>query len=409
MSAAIAPLTSNERVGELDVLRGFALLGVLLVHLNSWPAPPFLTTDAQWAELTTARADQWAQFIATWLFYDKANTLFAFLFGVGFWVQMARMKAKGGWGFGSLYLRRLTVLLAIGIINCLAIWTWDILHLYALAGFALFALRKASDRILLVGGLALAFAGRPLFDLLFEGLGIMGPALHQAYSDAAILERQSASSYGEQFALFNRLTLVEWLSSGMIVGWLAYALGRFMLGAYVARQGWLQRAGELLPKYRFWLAICLPLGLTGEFVATALSFETFAALAPLAPAHAALHYASVPLLAVGYICLIVLAFHSGASALVRVFAPVGRMALTNYVAQGVFVGFLLYNFPPALGQVGEIGPADLSAYGILIFALQIAVSHWWLGQFAYGPLEWLWRALTYGKAPKLRRGKALAT
>lgn len=407
-----APITSQERVGVLDVLRGFALLGVLMVHLNTWPAPPFLTTEAQWAALTASRADRWVEFLATWLFYDKANTLFAFLFGAGFWVQMQRMMGRAAvtgvatgtnGSFGPLYLRRLAVLLAIGIINCAFFWPWDILHVYAIAGFALFALRNASDRVLLVGGLVLAFAGRPVLDLVLEGLGTMGPALDMAYSDAAILERQSATSYGDQFGLFQQLTFVEWLSGGLIVGWLAYALGRFMIGAYVARRGWLQRSGELLPQYRFWLAVCLPLGLAGEFVATALSLDTFAALAPLAAMNTALHFASVPLLAVGYVCLIVLVFHSRASGLVRIFAPVGRMALTNYLAQGIAIGLLLYGFAPALDMLGKIGPFALTVCGLGFFAAQILFSHLWLRAFAYGPLEWVWRALTYGARPPMRR------
>lgn len=396
-----APVGSSERVSELDVLRGFALLGVLLVHCYSWPAPPFLTTEAQFEAVASSWQDQWAGFLTQWLFYDKANTLFAFLFGVGFWVQMERMEARGG-NFRAIYLRRLTILLAFGLLHLFTIWPFDILHLYALAGFALFALRKSSGRVLLIGGIILALGARPMFDLLFEAIGVSGPAFDLAYSDAAIMERQNVGSFGELVAVFAWLPAVDFIASGMIVGWFFYALGRFMLGAYVARQGWLQRAAQLLPRYRFWLLVTLPLGLAGEFVAASLEFGSFAVLEPFVAAEGPLHTVSAPLLAVGYVCAIVLLFHSRLSAVVRVFAPVGRMALTNYVMQGVALGFVLYKFDPALGLIGRIGPASLMAIGFVIFAAQILVSHLWLSRFAYGPLEWGWRALTYGGRPPMR-------
>ena len=402
----VAPVTASERVGELDVLRGFALLGVLLVHLNTWPAAPLLATDAQWAELTAPAVDRTAEFFVSWLFYDKANTLFAFLFGVGFWVQMQRMEARGA-NFSALYLRRLMVLLIIGVLNMVFVWQWDILNLYALAGFALFAVRDLRDRTLLFAGLLLALTGRPVADFLFESSGLTAASLERAFSQAEIFARQTTGTYWEAYSDFARLNWLEWLSGGVIVGWFFYALGRFMVGAYVARRGWIQRAREMLPQYRFWMAICLPLGLAGEFLAASLSLETMPALSSLAPYARAFHYLSVPLLAAGYLCLIIVIFHSRAAGLVRLFAPVGRMALTNYVLQGVFIAFLLYDFPPALGLLGEIGPARLTVYGLSFFALQIIASHVWLGWFAYGPLEWVWRALTYSKRPTMRRQVAL--
>lgn len=402
-SSGTEPVTSRERVGELDVLRGFALLGVLLVHCYTWPGPPFLTTEMQFEALSSSGADRIAEFLTTWLFYEKANTLFAFLFGVGFWVQMQRMEAKGG-NFRSIYVRRLTVLLAFGLVHLFTIWPFDILHLYALAGFALFSLRNVGDRTLLIGGIILALAARPLSDFLFDIWGISGPAFDRAYSDTAILARQNAGSGSEAITAFAKLALTDFFASGMIVGWFFYALGRFMLGAYVARRGWLQRAAELLPRYRFWLLVVLPLGLAGEFVVTALQLETFPALAPFAALETPLHYFSVPMLALGYVCLLVLLFHSRFSVIALLFAPVGRMALTNYVAQSFAIGFVLYKFDPALGLIGTIGPAQLLAVGMAIFAAQILVSHLWLSRFAYGPLEWCWRALTYGARPTMRIG-----
>lgn len=401
-----SPVAARDRVGELDVLRGFALFGVLLVHCYSWPGAPFLTTEAQFDALRSSGVDRAAEFLTIWLFYDKANTLFAFLFGVGFAVQMQRLEARGD-DFRAIYLRRLTILLLFGLVHLFTVWPLDILHLYALAGFALFALRGISSRNMLIAGLLLAFAARPLSDVLFDAAGVSGPAFDRAYSDAAIMARQNAASVGEAIMAFAQLPLADFFASGMVVGWFFYALGRFMLGAYVARRGWLQRARDLLPHYRRWGLMLLPLGLAGEFLATVLEFGIFPLLEPLAFLYLPLHILSSPLLACGYLCVVVLVFHSRFSAIVRIFAPVGRMALTNYVAQSFAIGFVLYNFDPALGLIGTIGPAWMLVAGLAIFAVQILSSYLWLSRFAYGPLEWCWRALTYGRLPRMREVVAL--
>lgn len=399
----------------LDVLRGFALLGVILVHTAFFPAPPTLATEAQLAALPGAAADAEVQFVIQWLAYDKANTLFATLFGIGFWVQLERMAAKGG-RFEMLYLRRLAVLLVFGLAHLLVLWPWDILHLYAVAGFALFAMRKASLQAMLWLGLGLAIAGKPVLEVVFALLGISGPALDRAYSDAAILDRQAAAVAGDLPSFLARmaeLVLFDWVASGIVLGWIAYALGRFLLGAWIARRGWLQRAPEYMRGFRTGLLVALPLGLAGQFVAAALAFGRWPeTLAPFALYEPLVHYTTVPLLAVGYVCLLVVLYHSAARPLTLVFAPVGRMALTNYVAQSLLYWFLFYGFGPGpitgLGLAGSAGASFFVPCGLAFFALQIVASHLWLRSFAYGPLEWCWRAFTYGSRPPMRRQLAPA-
>lgn len=401
-----APVTSRERIGELDVLRGFALLGVLIANLTGFAGSDMLATSDQLEALPSASNDAFADLLVTWLVHDKANTLFAFLFGVGFWVMCERMRARGI-AFERIYLRRLTILLIFGMAHFLLIFNWDILHLYALAGFALLALRKASDRMLLAIGLPLLVFGRAFFDWLFDWAGISGPAFEIAYSTEAILARSEASyDYLDLTAAMIELSWYDWILSGWIVGWFAYVLGRFLIGAYVARQGWLTRASELLPHYRKWLAILLPIGLAGELL-VALVWLEFVSLGPTGDTLVGdwLHYATVPILAAAYVCLLVLAFNAVRwRRLAIVFAPVGRMALTNYVMQSLFIGFLLYGM--GLGLAGKVGTAWLLAAAIGFYALQALASQLWLRGFGYGPLEWCWRVLTYGKRVPLRRALA---
>lgn len=401
-SASAAPVTSGARVGELDVLRGFALLGVLVVNITAWLSYPWFATEAQADALIVTSADANADFLVRWLAGDKANTLFAFLFGVGFWVQMQRLEGRGA-NFQRIYLRRLFVLLAFGLVHLLLIWPFDILHLYALAGFGLLAMRKVSDRVLLGVGLVLAFAARPVLSFAFETLGISGPPFAAYFNDTAILARQGQDSLLGLSNQFTEIGISVWMGSGLIVAWLFYAFGRFLLGAYVARQGWIQRSAQLLPAWRMAALICLPLGLLGQFLATAIDLETWAWTETWQWAEDWIHYPSVPLIAAGYVSTLIVIFHSPAKPLALVFAPVGRMALTNYVTQSFVIGYFAYKSAGGPALAGAAGPALLVGIAFAVFAAQTVFSHLWLSRFAYGPLEWCWRALTYGEAPNMRR------
>ena len=117
-----------------------------------------------------------------------------------------------------------------------------------------------------------------------------------------------------------------------------------------------------------------------------------------------LHVTASPLIAAGYICAIVLLFHARSlSWLVRPFAPVGQMALTNYLTQSVAVILILTSVGPGLGLAGNAGLSTFLPLVVAFFTAQILFSHFWMKFFAFGPAEWLWRTLTYGAAPRMRR------
>lgn len=397
-----APVTSSERIGEMDVLRGFALLGVLIANIVWWTAWKFSTPVDQ-VEIHFSDETYRAVLLAVnWLVSDKANTLFAFLFGMGFWVQMQRLEGRGA-DFKRLYMRRLTVLLALGIAHLFLFWPWDILHMYALMGFALFALRGLSMRAMLLGGIALALIARPLADYLREITGIEAASQEMVFSAGAVAERHDAmvgSDYGAWVEQIFHLHWYEYLSSGMIVGWLLYVLGRFLIGAWVARKGWLQRAGDLLPAIRRICMICLPLGLALEGLYTLMDFNV---LPEIMFVTAAMHAVGVPILDIGYATGLILLFHSKNWAwLPRMFAPVGRMALTNYITQSVLYFWLLYGIAGGFAMAGRIPPTTAISIAFGFFAMQIVFSHFWLKAYRYGPLEYLWRSLTYGQRPGFR-------
>jgi uncharacterized protein len=401
-------VAASERVELMDALRGVALFGVFLMNMTVFNSLNVMSTEQQLLSLPTAAVDLALFDVLRWLFQDKANSIFAFLFGLGFFLQMQRLQARGA-DFESVYRRRLWVLLGIGVIHMFFFWVWEILHLYALAGFALLALRRLSTRDLLGVGILCALLGRVATKAMAEFTGVIAwtdPGLR--FEESAVLLRQQLSQQGDYLGLvkvFFDTTFFDYIANGFLVGWFFYALGRFLIGAWVGRHGWIARAREFLPQWRRLMRWALPLGLVFEGVAMLL------AESPLLPewAHreflaSVVHLLSAPLLATGYVAGLVVLYHGRIGAtLLAPFAWAGRMALTNYLSQSLVLGFVLFGVGPGLALAGHIGASALLGVVIAVYAAQVLFSRWWLGRFAYGPVEWIWRALTYGKMPPMRR------
>ncbi len=394
------PVSDKGRITELDVLRGFALFGVLLGNFSEFILYGFAATPAQLAALSTAPMDPYVEFFIRLFITDKANTLFAFLFGLGFFLQMQRLSARND-DYKRIYLRRLFVLLIFGIIHSFFIFAWDILHLYALAGFILFAIRGISNRSLLWFGIPFSLFGIIVVNMIFAQFGVRESLGSDVFfMDPSIMERQALAAnwnYIEFFEHFMRFTFLDWIIGGGMLGFIFYALGRFMLGVWVGRKGWLLNAEAYLGGFRRWLWLTLPEGFFLELGALAL---------PVGPGYdiagESLHTIATPLICVGYVCLIVLGLRKPLwMHILSVFAPVGKMALTNYVIGGLVVGMTYYG--PKVGMAGHIGLSTVTLITIITFSIQILTSNLWLKYFAFGPLEWVWRSLTYGAMPRLYR------
>lgn len=404
---AAGPVGEGERLIELDVLRGLALLGVLVMNFVGFAGEGVMITSAQMAALPTAPLDEAAYWGVRWLVGDKANTVFATLFGLGFYLQLQR--GEGRPGFEARYRRRLAWLLVFGLLNVLFLWVWDILHLYAIAGFFLLAVRRWKTRSLVIVGGILSLYSDKLQDWLIELLRLPVPSSDHIFTDAAILERQATAASGDYAAMIAdawQFTTADWLLNGLILAWIVYALGRFMLGAAIGRSGILDDIPRFLPLLRRVAWTALPAGLLAGLVVRLVYTREWTPLGDsptLVHGAEALRSPAALLLAAGYCAAVVVALHGTWGK--RVFGPfaaVGRMALTNYLAQGLLYGFILYGVPPGLGLAGRIGSFYVLLICIAFFAVQIAFSHWWLARYRFGPMEWLWRALTYGERPQFR-------
>lgn len=201
-------------------------------------AGDMMITESQKAALPTASLDWWSYNGVRMLVGDKANTVFATLFGLGFYLQMKR--GEGRPGFEARYRRRLFWLLVFGWLNTLFLWVWDILNLYAVAGFLLLAMRKWHTKTLLLFGAAASLYSDKLQGLLIELFAIPIPSAAPHFAEPAILARQAIALEGNYPALVESMwqfTVADWLVGGLLVALLLYALGRFALGAAIGRSG----------------------------------------------------------------------------------------------------------------------------------------------------------------------------
>lgn len=411
---AVTPVPPSERIKIVDILRGFALFGILLVNMTIFSRPIqaiLFPVDpaASWYD----RAAEWfIRFAGEGKFY----ALFSLLFGLGLFLQMERIEARGG-RFVPLYARRLLILLGIGIVHAFLIWMGDILILYALLGFLLILFRKAKPRTLLIWMVILiaipllfSFAATGLVELgrsIPEGAAQIEQAFAQASAGyAADLERAYQVYAGGNFAEITAQRFADYLSLGFtayfVMGFNVLAM--FLLGVYFGKRGIFRDLEAHRGLFRRLLVWGLVLGLGGNalYATLIMPISRIEPTWPLLLATAA-QGLGAPLLMLAYVstvCLLALSPVWGER--LRVLAPVGQMALTNYLLQSIVCTLIFYGY--GLGLFGKVGAAAGLGLTILIYLLQIPFSHWWLSRFSYGPAEWLWRSLTYLKPQPMRRG-----
>ena len=399
------PVALPQRIEVIDVLRGFALLGILLVnmHLFSFPVQELLVGNGEAATPADRIAAWGIQVFAESKFYP----IFSFLFGLGFALQIQRAEARGA-PFVPLYLRRLFMLLLIGIAHAVFIWVGDILVLYALLGaILLLFFRSRSLRTLLV------WAGVFLAISVMLPTGLSGLALIAKFTPGGAAEVSASFAASEaglraeaaQAALvystgsFAEITVQRLSDLRLIYSvavFLAFnAFAMFLLGLYVGRRGIFRNISAhapLLKKICWWgFALGASSNLAYAIVSDGTEFAVSTWVDLLADSARTL---GAPALALSYIAALTLLLQNEAwLARPRPLAAVGRMALSNYLLQSLIATTLFYGY--GFGLFGQVGPALGLLITIAIFGVQIPLSVWWMGRFHYGPVEWLWRTLTY--------------
>ncbi len=394
----MAPVRSVERIEVIDILRGVSILGVILMNMSGYAG-----YSMEFDGMTTIN-----RIVALFLrFFVQAKfyTLLSFLFGWGMAIQMERAKSRGR-HFVPFFVRRLLALLLIGLVHAILIWDGDILVTYALLGFPLLLLfRNRSTNTLLI-----AAAICILIPVL---ISTPGPAEDfrnwfsriTAHYLQAMLEGRQANvlaqgNYLE--AVVHRLKSLRYGYSQAMY-WATHVFGMFLLGLYAGRRRVFQNIPQHLPLFRKVMWWGLIVGVVCNLVFTAASASP--SLAPSAYYDLATRGARTiggPALCLFYISAIVLLVQrkTGLGQLSH-FASVGRMAMSTYLSQSIVCTLIFYGY--GLGLYGNLGPAIAFILSLVIYRIQISLGAWWLDRYRFGPAEWLWRSLTYGKLQPLAR------
>ncbi len=405
----LRPVAEHERLDLLDIVRGFALYGVLLANLV-WITTDVVLTDARLAQLPTAPLDRIVKPLIVFFVDHKFYTLFSFLFGLGFAIQLARGEERGG-DVVATCARRAGILGVIGLLHIALIWFGDILLLYAIGGFGLLLVRQWNLRLILILAVTLALFARAAVGEypLLAGQPAATPASHGMQFDAekertlAVFE---SGSYSAIAAKNRSLYYGDVMIRGIGLFLFPQVFARFLLGLYVGRRQWVHRTAELVPVLRRLLPWTLVAGLVGNAVMLLVQRLRHEGVVGLdsywVHAAAPIEEAGILAMSFSYCALIIVAFHRSGAWRRRLshLAPVGRMALTNYLTHSVL--YLLLLTGVGLGLYGEVGPALCVVLSLAIFAAQIVFSRWWLARFRFGPAEWLWRTLTYGQLQPMR-------
>jgi uncharacterized protein len=390
----------RERIHALDLLRGWAMFGVLWSNLNDW----YGTADP------TTPLDRALAFAQEWLVESRFYTLLCFLFGIGFGIQLLRA-AERRQSLQRTYVRRSAALLAIGLVHALVIWHGDILTMYALVSFALLLFRDASPKRVLAWSIGLFLLSSEVISRVrwLAGQRFMVPRGTFATSSWIF----GHGSYG-QIEHQRLLAVADWYGRWALTTYFSI-LAMFLAGVWALRSGYFERVIKNPRATRRLLGWSVVIALVG-FASPVFGAKLWPIRPGAQPAdwqHVLFNPRrfvfhaidlSTEAMALAYAALLLLAFQTQrGQRLLAPLAATGRMALTTYLTQSVVSTFLFYSW--GLGWFGRLGYTGMFAITVTLFALLLAASTWWLGRYQFGPVEWVWRTLTYGKLTKSETNK----
>ncbi|GAB3965338.1 DUF418 domain-containing protein [Plantactinospora veratri] len=395
MTTATAATASRTRIPDLDALRAFALLGILVVNIT------FVATGYS-MNVTDPAYDSWLDDAVRWLnlsfFGMKFYLLFSFMFGYSFVLQ-TQAAARAGAEFRPRMVRRLLGLLALGAVNMVFLISGDILTVYALLGAVLLAMRGVRDRTALIVAAA-------LYGYLLLGIGSsilfldMSSYFDHASQVAAAQESAANLAGGFGSVVHEHIAILPLYGLSQLTVQGPTTLAMFLLGMVAARR----RVLVGLTGREAWLRtvqlVGFPVGIAGG-VAYASLGGNGNTLGVLVSAMTA------PPLAAAYAATLIRVVHSERGRwLGTTLAPAGRMALSNYLGQSVVT--LLIFTGVGFGLVGQVSPLEMMLFAVAIFAGQVMVSRWWLERHGHGPAEWLLRWFTNAERPAWRRRRQLS-
>ncbi|MFD1039003.1 DUF418 domain-containing protein [Virgibacillus byunsanensis] len=392
MNENVSPINKTNRLVWIDAARGFAIFGIFMVNIGAFAAPYFMYggESSAWSSVT----DQYTQAFIDIFFQASFYTLFSLLFGFGFQILVDRFQTRHV-NVKSFLLRRLLLLIGFGLIHAFLIWHGDILLSYGTIGLLLLLFIQVRDRTLLSWGFSLLVGSVGLFSLMLFGARNYLDHVNKDAINHALANYQSSNLITIWSQNYD-----DWMySNGGGISFLLLVctlLPLFLFGMYMARKRWLHEPSKhksLLQ--RLWtitLFFFLLFKLGPYLFGNPAWFSYFQD--NIGGTFSALFYiVSITLLAQTRIGL----------KLVKPFAYVGRMALTNYIIQSIISFMLFYGI--GFGFYGSVSPLTGVVFVIIIFSVQIIWSKWWFSHYLFGPLEWIWRSLTYNRKQPFRKNE----
>lgn len=397
------------RIAVVDVLRAYALFGIIITHsamgflAGQPPGPDFMLLSP---------VDRVVSQFEHLLTFGKFFTIFSFLFGLSFAIQLRNATEKGV-GFSGRFTWRLMVLALIALVHS-AFFTGDILIIYAILGLLLIPFRKMKTRTLLIIALVLIF-NIPGLLLGIAQLAAPPPTPEQLAANAEFgAQFAQAAQRGyeiKQSGSLQELVQLNFTSgmSGKIffmifTGRLWITFGLFLLGMVAGRLEIFRDTEANRGFFRrfLWPSFAVALAATVVEIVHPSGFQISSPMDLVASFSFVVQQISLSAFYVAAVTL--LYWRQPTKGLLPALAPLGRMGLTTYLAQTVFGVLLFYGL--GFGMLGRLGVAASVGAGIAFFVLQILLARAWMAQFSLGPVEWLWRSLTYFKIQPNRRGAA---
>lgn len=415
MNATASPLSGSERIAVVDVLRAYALFGIIISH----SVTGFLAGQQPSADFMQFTALDRAVVTFDQLFtFGKFYTIFSFLFGLSFAIQLGNAQRKGA-GFAGRFSWRLLVLLLIAIAHG-AFFSGDVLIIYAILGLLLIPFRNVSTRKLLVTAAILVFnvpgmlLGAALLGVVAASADAAaaadGQAMEQQFAAAALHAYQvkQSGTLPELFQVTLTQGLVSKLGFVVISGRLWITFGLFLLGMVAGRLELFRDTEANRAFFRRLLKVSAPFALVTTVIAGLFGAPIMAATVAEYLVQVSFTIQQISLSALYVAAVTLLFWRSPAKGLLPALAPAGRMGLTTYLSQTAFGVLLFYGLGGiGFGLIGKVGAATAAGAAIAFYVLQIFIAQAWAKKFRIGPAEWLWRSITYFKPqPLLLQGRS---
>ncbi|WP_096187041.1 DUF418 domain-containing protein [Evansella halocellulosilytica] len=403
---SLSPVDSTNRLTHIDSLRGFSLLGILLVNMLSFQ---YGLVGYTYITDSLHLIDQWTLTFTKWFLQGSFYPIFAILFGFGAAILWERIQEKNK-SFTSIFIRRLILLIGIGFLHNYFIWDGDILLTYGTTALALFFFYKRPVKtlrnwvivvLLLIIGVSFLSGGEEDEYFGFEPyVEYEAEVLSEGSYQDVVFHRFNTS-------IFDKMKMppdIDPMQKEFMIGFTAFfnhtmtflqTFMLFLIGLIFAKTRLLHQLHDNRTPLKKMAAIGITFGLlikAGSVFTGSGSLEFFG------------YFIGGPLLSLGYIALFSLVFsRNGENSLFKGISYVGRMSLTNYLTQSIVMTTIFYGY--GFGLFGQLGFFIGVILALLLFFMQVIFSRFWLSRYSFGPVEWLWRSATYWQRQPLKKSQ----